>query len=89
MTGKNVIIAVIIVIILSVSVFLSYTYYADVKAMSSIEVTVNDVELIYDRLLEIYEIAENQNIATSDAADKFAEKRIAVIKEIRSNYIKR
>ncbi len=50
---------------------------------------VNDVELIYDRLLEIYEISKNKNVATSDAADKFAEKRIETIKEVRSNYIKK
>jgi hypothetical protein len=39
--------------------------------------------------MEIYKISKDQNIATSDAADRFAENRIKVIKEIESNYIKR
>ncbi len=43
MTEKNVITAIILAIILSVSGFLGYIYYADVAAMSSIEVTINDV----------------------------------------------
>jgi leucine dehydrogenase len=53
------------------------------------ENAINDVELIYDRLLEIYKISKDKNIATSDAADKFAEDRINIIKEVDSNYIKR
>jgi len=43
MTEKNVIAAIILAIILSVSVFLGYIYYADVAAIHSIEVTINDV----------------------------------------------
>lgn len=43
MTEKNVIAAITLAIILSVSGFLGYIYYADVAAMSSIEVTINDV----------------------------------------------
>lgn len=50
---------------------------------------INDVELIYDRLLEIYKISKDEDIATSDAADRFAEDRINIIKEVDSNYIKR
>jgi len=45
MTGKNVIAAIILAIILAVSGFLGYIYYADVAAMSSIEVTINDVDI--------------------------------------------
>ncbi len=45
MTGKNVIAVIILAIILSVSGFLGYIYYADVAAMSSIEVTINDVDI--------------------------------------------
>ena len=45
MTEKNVITAIILAIILSVSGFLGYIYYADVAAMSSIEVTINDVDI--------------------------------------------
>ena len=45
MTEKNVIAAIILAIILAVSGFLGYIYYADVTAMSSIEVTINDVDI--------------------------------------------
>ena len=45
MTEKNVIAAIILAIILSISGFLGYNYYADVAAMSSIEVTINDVDI--------------------------------------------
>jgi len=45
MTEKNIIAAIILAIILSVSGFLGYNYYADVAAMSSIEVTINDVNI--------------------------------------------
>jgi len=45
MTEKNVIVAIILAIILAVSGFLGYIYYADVTAMSSIEVTINDVDI--------------------------------------------
>jgi len=40
---KNVTVTIILAIILSVSGFLGYIYYADVSAMSSIELTINDV----------------------------------------------
>ena len=43
MTEKNVMVTIILAIILSVSGFSGYIYYADVAAMSSIEVTINDV----------------------------------------------
>ena len=45
MTEKNVIVTIILAIILSFSGFLVYIYYADVAAMSSIEVTINDVDI--------------------------------------------
>ena len=45
MTDKNVIAAIILAIILSVSGFLGYIYFADVAAMSSIEVTIKDVDI--------------------------------------------
>ena len=45
MTEKNVIVAIILAIILSILGFLGYIYYADVAAMSSIEVTINDVDI--------------------------------------------
>lgn len=49
---------------------------------------LNDVDLIYDRLLEIYSIANNCNISVSQAADTYAEKRIETIKNIHATYIR-
>jgi leucine dehydrogenase len=48
-----------------------------------------DIEKIYDRLLEIFKIAENENIHTQLAAKVFAKKRIETINNIQDNYIKR
>ncbi len=50
---------------------------------------MRDVEKIYDRLLDIYEIADEKNIAVSKAADMFAEQRIETMKNVRANYVKR
>ncbi len=44
---------------------------------------------IYDRLLEIYKIAKEQKITTAKAADIMAENRIKLMKNVRSNYIKK
>jgi len=49
----------------------------------------NKVNSIYDKLLEVYKIAREEKISTSIAADRMAEKRIAKMKNVRSNYIKR
>jgi leucine dehydrogenase len=48
-----------------------------------------DIEKIYDRLLEIFKIAENENIHTQLAAKVFAKKRIETINNIQDNFIKR
>lgn len=48
-----------------------------------------EVKLIFDRLLDIFKIAKNDDIPVNIAAIRFAEKRIEVMKEIRSNYIPR
>ncbi len=48
-----------------------------------------DIEKIYDRLLEIFKIAERENIHTQLAAKVFAKKRIETINNIQDNYIKR
>ena len=45
MTRKIVKIVITLMIILSVSSLLGYIYYADVTAMSGIEMTINDVDL--------------------------------------------
>ncbi|MGL6100046.1 MAG: Glu/Leu/Phe/Val family dehydrogenase [Fusobacteriaceae bacterium] len=50
---------------------------------------MNDVDLIYDRLLEIYAMAKNENIAISKAADLYGERRIETMKNVRATYIKR
>ncbi|ERJ11584.1 Leu/Phe/Val dehydrogenase [Haloplasma contractile] len=46
-------------------------------------------ERIYDRLLDIYRIAKENNMTTVEAANKMAEDRIQTMKNVRSNYIKR
>ncbi|MCK9235897.1 MAG: Glu/Leu/Phe/Val dehydrogenase dimerization domain-containing protein [Acholeplasmataceae bacterium] len=48
-----------------------------------------DIERIYDRLLEIYKIADKENTHTQEAAKIFATKRMETIALVRSNYIKR
>ncbi|MDY0075288.1 MAG: Glu/Leu/Phe/Val dehydrogenase dimerization domain-containing protein [Acholeplasmataceae bacterium] len=48
-----------------------------------------DIEKIYDRLLEIFKIADNENIHTQQAAKVFAKKRIETINNVQDNYIKR
>lgn len=51
------------------------------------ENVILDVKKIYDRLLEIYKIADEQNIDTQSAANVFAENRIKLIHNIRGNYL--
>mgnify|MGYP000883476713 CR=1 FL=1 len=48
-----------------------------------------DIEKIYDRLLEIYAIAEREDISTYQAARVYAKKRIETINNLHSNYIPR
>lgn len=48
-----------------------------------------DLKLIYDRLLEIFEIADKENIHTQLAAKVFAKNRIETIKNLHDNYIPR
>lgn len=50
---------------------------------------IRDIEKIYDRLLEIFEIAKNEDITTHLAAKVFAKKRIETINQLHSNYIPR
>jgi len=51
------------------------------------EKTLKIVERIYDRLLYIFNLAKKYNINTQLAANRYAEERIEMIKNIRSNYI--
>ncbi|MFP4286376.1 MAG: Glu/Leu/Phe/Val family dehydrogenase [Candidatus Izemoplasmataceae bacterium] len=53
------------------------------------ENAVNDIEKIYDRLLEIYSLAKENNTHTQHAAKLFAKARIATISTVRSNFVKR
>lgn len=53
------------------------------------ERAVRDIERIYDRLKEIFSIAREQDIATSQAAKVYAKQRMAIIGAVRSNYIPR
>ena len=53
------------------------------------ETAMSDVDKIYGRLLEIYAIAKAENISVSSAGDKFAEKRIEIMRNVRANFIKR
>ena len=47
------------------------------------------VEKIYDRLLTIFKIAQDENIHTQKAAIVFAKERIRTIGEVRQSYIPR
>ena len=48
-----------------------------------------DVERIYDRLTDIYKIAKEDDVHLQEAAKTFAKKRIEIITQMRSNYVKR
>ena len=48
-----------------------------------------DIEKIYDRLIEIFDIAKQEDISTYLAAKVFAKKRIETITSLRANYIPR
>lgn len=50
---------------------------------------VRDIEKIYNRLLEIFEIAKTENVHTQKAAKVFAKNRISTINRLHANYIKR
>jgi leucine dehydrogenase len=53
------------------------------------EAAIHDTEKIYDRLLDIFQIAEKENTTTHAAAKLFAKNRIEMIAGVKSNYIKR
>ena len=53
------------------------------------EVVMKETEKIYDRLLEIFDMAKAQNISTQKAATIYAENRMATIGQVRQNYIPR
>ncbi|HLT23212.1 MAG TPA: Glu/Leu/Phe/Val dehydrogenase dimerization domain-containing protein [Bacteriovoracaceae bacterium] len=45
------------------------------------------VDTIYDKTLEVFQIADEQNIPVNRAADVMAENRIQAIKQIKTNYL--
>ena len=51
------------------------------------EATMRDVDMIYERMLEIFKIAKSRKINTQKAANLYAEKRIKEIGEVRKNFI--
>jgi len=53
------------------------------------EKVIRDIEKIYDRLLEIFQISDDQNVHTQEAAKVFAKNRIKTIGNIHNTYIKR
>lgn len=61
--------------------------YHEIKGYNRDDV-IKDVKKIYNRLLEIFRISDNENITTQQAAKVFAVKRIETIGKIHSNYIK-
>ena len=49
----------------------------------------HDIKLIYDRLIQIFEISKLQHIPTQQAAKVYAKNRIESIRNLHDNYIKR
>ncbi len=62
--------------------------YYEIKGYDRVS-ALHDSELIYDRLLDIYKIANEQNISTHAAASHYAEYRIEIMKNVHRTYIKR
>ncbi len=62
--------------------------YHELQNYNKVNAT-KDVEKIYNRLLEIFKISDEQNIHTQEAAKVFARNRIESIGKVRSNYIPR
>ena len=60
--------------------------YHELKGYNHDDV-IRDVKKIYNRLLEIFKISDEQGIDTQEAAKVFALKRIEDIGKVRSNYI--
>ena len=51
------------------------------------ERALNKVEMVYDNVAKVIEIAKRDNIPTYKAADRMAEERIEKIGRVRSNYL--
>lgn len=51
------------------------------------KLVIHNVEKIYDRLLDIFKIAEDEKITTQEAAKIFARKRISIIHSIHRTYL--
>lgn len=53
------------------------------------ERVIADIKLIYDRLIAIYKISQEENITTQQAAKVFAQNRIDGVAKLHTTYIKR
>jgi len=62
--------------------------YHEIKGYNE-EAAYRDIEKVYDRLMDIYKIAKEDDIHTQQAAKAFAKRRIEVINNMRANYVKR
>ncbi len=62
--------------------------YHEIKGYNEVA-ALRDIEKIYDRLMDIYKIAKEDDIHTQEAAKRFAKRRIEIINKMRANYVKR
>lgn len=62
--------------------------YHEIKGYNEVA-ALRDIEKIYDRLIDIYKIAKEDDIHTQAAAKRFAKRRIEIINNMRANYVKR
>ncbi len=62
--------------------------YHEIKGYQE-EAAYRDIEKVYDRILDIYKIAKEDDIHTQQAAKAFAKRRIETINNMRANYVKR
>ncbi len=53
------------------------------------ERAMKKVETIYDNMLKVFEIVDREGIPSYKAADRMAEERIAQMRNVRSNFLKR
>ncbi len=53
------------------------------------EAAYRDIEKIYDRMLDIFNLSKENKVHTQQAAKLFAKQRIEIINKMRANYVKR
>ena len=62
-------------------------FFEVIKEYSEDRVT-KKVKNIYNILMEVYKIADAENITTAEAAARLAEKRLDLIKNVHQNYLR-